>query len=128
MLSLPSRLVKTARRFRQTATPAPMRAEIRARLAEARAALARGNLDAAQAPADLAHDLSQNCPWLHSRAHGLRLRLHLRHGQAGRALREAPLCLMAGPAALVRRAAGIRPGQPGGRGLLDTWRMRHGES
>lgn len=128
MLTLPARLAKTARRFRRTATPAATRSEIRARLAEARAALDRGDLQAAQTPADRAHDLSQNCPWLHSRAHGLRLRLHLGHGRAGMALRELPLCLMAGPAALVRRAAGVRPGQPGGRGLLDTWRMRHGEA
>ncbi len=118
-------LAETARRFRATATPPATQAQVRAELRLARRQLLRARAEAARPHVSEAHDASQNSPLLHCRAHAQRLALHLLDGRPALALRELPLCLMAAPAAFVRRAAGLAPGQPGGVGLLATWRMRH---
>lgn len=117
--------LEALRRFRATATPEPTRAQVREELRQARHCLLRGRADAARPHVDEAHDASQNSPLLHSRAHACRVVLHALDRRPLATVRELPLCLMAAPAAYVRRAAGIRPGQPGGAGLLATWRMRH---
>ncbi|NOY28163.1 MAG: DUF3703 domain-containing protein [Oligoflexia bacterium] len=74
--------------------------------------------------AQRAHDASQNSPLLHARAHLARTLGWTLRGRPGAAVRELPLAMMALPAALVRRGAGLQPGSAGGRGLLATWRMR----
>lgn len=114
----------TLRRFRRSATPPEGRAAIRAELRAARRALLRGQAALAWEHTARAHDASQNSPLLHTRAHMGRLVGWTLQRRPGAALREVPLVLMATPAALVRRAAGLMPGEAGGVGLLATWRMR----
>ncbi|MCK6507867.1 DUF3703 domain-containing protein [Myxococcota bacterium] len=117
-------LLRTLERFRATATSPTELAGIRDDLRQARRALLRAEPAAAWTHTQRAHDRSQNAPWLHTQAHALRVVGWALQARPGAFVRELPLVVMATPAAVVRRAAGIGPGQPGGVGLLATWRMR----
>ncbi|MCB9779578.1 MAG: DUF3703 domain-containing protein [Alphaproteobacteria bacterium] len=117
-------VLTTARRFRHTRLSRAERSFVRDELRQAVGALGRGQVDRAWTCLERAHDRSQNAGLLHSTAHGLRVVAWLARGRPGAAVREVPLFLMATPAAWVRRASGIMPGEPGGTSLLDTWRRR----
>lgn len=93
-------------------------------VAEAWTLLARFRVDDAWVAIDRAHDISQNAGLVHTQAHLVRVAGWAARGRVGAMVRELPLVVMAVPAAHVRRAAGLMPGEDGGIGLLGTWRLR----
>jgi len=118
------RILHTLHRFGRAEPSASSRASVRRDLAQARRLLLRGQVEAAWVPLERAHDRSRNAPWLHTRAHAWRVLGWAERRRPGALVRELPLVLMASPAALVRRAAGLHPSHPGGRGLWATWQLR----
>lgn len=116
--------LRTLRRFRHTATTDLEEWAIRDDLRAARRALLQGRAQEAWGFTQRAHDASQNSPLLHTRAHLGRLIGWTLQRRPGAALREVPLVFMATPAAMVRRGAGLLPGEDGGVGLIATWRLR----
>lgn len=100
------------------------RNEVRLGLRQGMGALIRGDLESGGAHIEAAHSQSQNSASLHTLAHGALLALRLAEGRPGALVRELPHLWMAAPASWVRRASGLAPGVPGGRGLWDTWRRR----
>ncbi len=116
----------TLRRYRQTGMDPADKATVRQELVAAWADILRLRTQPAWTHIDRAHDLSQNAPVLHSHAHLVRCAGLALQRRPIACLRELPLVVMAAPASQVRRAAGIGPGEPGGAGLVATWRMRRG--
>jgi hypothetical protein len=111
-------------RFRRTGTPTRVQLDAAGRVARAWGALARGQVEPAWVHIEHAHDATRNAAALHTHVHLLRAVGFAARGRAGAALRELPLVLNAGPAAIVRRAAGLPPEHPGGTGLRATWKLR----
>ena len=116
--------LRTLRRFRYTRMPLSSQLETTRQLARGWRLLGRGDTEPAWLVIQEAHDRSQNAALLHSHAHLLRGAGMLARGHHRAAARELPLVIMAVPAAWLRRAAGIMPGEEAGVGLLATWRMR----
>ncbi|GEM_PF-4139266 len=111
---------------RWRATHMPVGDQVRALggLAAGWAALATLQVDRAWIHIDRVHDASQNAGLLHGQAHVLRCAGLLARGRVKSCLSEVPLVVMAPPAAWVRRAAGVAPGEEGGTSLWSTWQLR----
>lgn len=117
-------LRRTLQRHRHTRMGIAEQAQALRDVAEAWSLLARLRVEDAWVAIDRAHDLSQNAGLVHSQAHLVRVAGWAARRRPGALVRELPLVVMAVPAAHVRRAAGLMPGEPGGIGLLGTWRLR----
>ncbi len=114
------------RRFRATRMPLGDQLRVVGGLAAGWAALGTRQVDRAWEHIERVHDASQNAGVLHSQAHLLRCAGLLARGRVKSCVSEVPLVVMAAPAAWVRRAAGVAPGEPGGESLWGTWELRKG--
>ena len=71
-----------------------------------------------------AHEGSRNSVRLHVACHVGFVALELVRQDLAAAARELPNAVMAGPASVVRRAAGLAPDAPTEAGLRETWQAR----
>lgn len=117
-------LSRAIQRHRHTRMGLAEQAQALRDVAEAWSLLARLRVDDAWVAIERAHDISQNAGLVHTQAHLVRVVGWAARGRFGAMAREVPLVVMAVPAAHVRRAAGLMPGEPGGVGLLGTWKLR----
>jgi len=112
-------------RWRQGALDDALRVQVSRALRQGLDDLRTGRADAARQALHRAHGLAQNDPLRHAASHLCLGVLAAREGRPGATLAELRLAGMAVPASVVRRAAGLRPGQDNGPGLWSTWRDRH---
>lgn len=100
-----------------------MAPEERAAAASALAAARAARGPEAPALIAAAHDRCQGAPLAHAQVHALCLRAAWRGGAPIRAAELGQL-LLAPAASLIRRASGLRAGEPGGPSLAATWAGR----
>ncbi len=112
-------------RWRQGALDDALRAQVTRALRQGLDEVNAGRADAGRQALNRAHRLAQNDPLRHAAAHFCLGVLAAREGRPGATLTELRLAGMAVPASVVRRAAGLLPGQDNGPGLWSTWRDRH---
>ena len=115
---------ETLRRIQDSRLEGPPRAEVRARLAAGVGRLAARDAEGAQALLLEAHEGSRNSVRLHVACHVGFVALELVRQDLAAAARELPNAVMAGPASVVRRAAGLAPDAPTQAGIRETWQAR----
>ena len=114
---------ETLRRIQDSRSEGPPRAEVRARLAAGVGRLAARDAEGAQALLLEAHAGSRILR-LHVACHVGFVALSWCGRDPAAAARELPNAVMAGPASVVRRAAGLAPDAPTQAGIRETWQAR----